>query len=190
LPVVPRLLADDISPERLATLLSEQGGRMSMFSPEGDLFDMMAGRYSGAVNLGIYLKAHSGDILRVDRVGRPPEFISEPALTIGLAVQPSVIESLASKPEFRGRGLLARFLYSMPESLLGRRESNPATVPGSVQATYRTCLLTLLRLSEQTDENGELVPKILDFDNSARQVLWKFHEWLEPELAPLGSLGY
>jgi replicative DNA helicase len=76
------------------------------------VFDQMAGRYSqsGGPNLGVYLKGHVGDLLKVDRRGRPPEYVERPCLTIGLAVQPEVLRGLASRPGFRGRGLLARFL--------------------------------------------------------------------------------
>ena len=76
----------------------------------------MAGRYNQAAgsNLGVYLKSHAGDLLKVDRRGGPPEYVERPCLTIGLTVQPEVLQGLADRPGFRGRGLLARFLYSLP----------------------------------------------------------------------------
>src|SRR5829696_6634709 len=119
-PPVPRWLVDDATPEALAGLLATYG-RIALLSPEGDVFDQMAGRYSQAAgpNLGVYLKGHAGDLLKVDRRGRPPEYVERPCLTIGLAVQPEVLRGLASRPGFGGRGLLARFLYSLPPSLVG-----------------------------------------------------------------------
>ena len=95
------------------------------------MFDQMAGRYNQAAgpNLGVYLKGHAGDLLKVDRRGRPPEYVERPCLTIGLAVQPEVLRGLASRPGFGGRGLLARFLYSLPESLVGRRQPGAPPVP-------------------------------------------------------------
>ena len=44
-------------------------GRMAILSPEGDVFDIMAGRYkqNAGPNLGVYLKGHAGDPLNVDR---------------------------------------------------------------------------------------------------------------------------
>ena len=97
----------------LASLLAEQGGRIAVMAPEGDVFDLMAGRYSatGMPNFGVYLRGHAGDDLRVDRVSRPAEIVPAPALTVGLAVQPEIIRGLAMRPGFRGRGLLGRFLY-------------------------------------------------------------------------------
>jgi hypothetical protein len=62
----------DATPEALAGLLATYG-RIALVSPEGDVFDQMAGRYNQAVgpNLGVYLKGQAGDLLRIDRRGRP-----------------------------------------------------------------------------------------------------------------------
>ena len=70
----------------------------------------------------VFLRGHAGDDLRVDRVNRPPEHVERPALTMAVVVQPEVIAGLASKPGFRGRGLLGRILFSLPFSLIGYRE--------------------------------------------------------------------
>ena len=121
-PARPRLLTDDTTPERLATLLSLHGGRMAVMSPEGgEVFDQMGGRYatSRLPNFGVYLKGHTGDTLRVDRVNRPAEYVKQPAVTVALTMQPDVLARLMDTPGFRGRGLLGRFLYAMPPSLLG-----------------------------------------------------------------------
>jgi replicative DNA helicase len=102
------------------------------------VFDQMACRYNqtASPNLGVYLKGHAGDLLKVDRRGRPPEYVRRPCLTIGLTVQPEVLQGLASRPGFRGRGLLARFLYSLPESLVGRRQAGAPPVPTPVADRY------------------------------------------------------
>ncbi len=191
-PVPPRLIADDISPERLATLLHDQGGRMAVMSPEGDVFDLMAGRYSknGAPNFGVYLKGHAGDTIRVDRVGRPPEFVRRPALTMGLAIQPEVLRGLTDKPGFRGRGLLGRFLYAMPKSLLGSRDTNAPVMPQAIRAAYSERVKALLELPFATDEQGHPAPHILQLSPEARQHLQAFAVWLEPQLAEFGELGH
>jgi hypothetical protein len=79
-PPLPRWLVDDATPEALAGLLATYG-RIALLSPEGDVFDQMAGRYNQQVgpNLGVYLKGHAGDLLRVDRRGRPPEYVERPS---------------------------------------------------------------------------------------------------------------
>jgi hypothetical protein len=141
---IPRWLVDDATPEALAGLLATYG-RIALLSPEGDVFDQMAGRYNqqAGPNLGVYLKGHAGDLLKVDRRGRPPEYVDRPCLTIGLTVQPEVLRGLADRPGFRGRGLLARFLYSLPPSLVGRRQPGAPPVPPALADRYAVELQTL-----------------------------------------------
>lgn len=60
IPTLPRLWTDDITPERLATLMAENYERMGILSAEGGVFGIMAGRYSnGSPNLNIFLKSHA-----------------------------------------------------------------------------------------------------------------------------------
>jgi replicative DNA helicase len=181
-PPVPRWLVDDATPEALAGLLATYG-RIALLSPEGDVFDQMAGRYSQTAgpNLGVYLKGHSGDLLKVDRRGRPPEYIERPCLTIGLAVQPEVLRGLASRPGFGGRGLLARFLYSVPQSLVGRRQPGAPPVPAAVADRYALELQAVAAsLAVPTGDDG---PAVLTLNQEAAELLLGFERDLEPRLA-------
>jgi len=185
-----RYIADDCTPERLATLLRDQGGRIAVMSAEGDVFDLMAGRYSakGMGNFGVFLKGHAGDTLRIDRSGRS-EFVKAPAITIGLAVQPDVIRGLAGRPDFRGRGLLARFLYALPVSLLGHRNPDAPPVPDEIRSAYHANVLALLNLPFRSDENGDPGPHVLRLSSEAQGSVRHFEVWLEPQLSEFGELG-
>jgi len=184
-PPVPRWLVDDATPEALAGLLAVYG-RIALLSPEGDVFDQMAGRYSqsGGPNLGVYLKGHAGDLLKVDRRGRPPEYVERPCLTIGLAVQPEVLRGLAGRPGFGGRGLLARFLYSLPTSLVGHRQPGAPPVPAAVADRYTLELTALAAsLTIPVDLNAGEGPAVLTLDQAAAELLLGFERDLEPRLA-------
>jgi replicative DNA helicase len=183
-PPLPRSLVDDATPEALAGLLVTYG-RIALLSPEGDVFDQMAGRYNPTAgpNLGVYLKGHAGDLLKVDRRGRPPEYVERPCLTIGLAVQPEVLRGLAGRPGFGGRGLLARFLYSLPPSLVGRRQVGAPPVPAAVADRYALELQALaasLTIPAGPDSEG---PTLLTLDQPAGELLLGFERDLEPRLA-------
>jgi hypothetical protein len=56
-----------------------------------------------------------------------------------------VLQGLADKPAFRGRGLLARFLYAVPKSWIGSRDVNPPTVPPAVTEGYEQLVRQLCR---------------------------------------------
>jgi replicative DNA helicase len=188
-PPIPRWLVDDATPEALAGLLATYG-RIALLSPEGDVFDQMAGRYNQTAgpNLGVYLKGHAGDLLKVDRRGRPPEYVERPCLTIGLAVQPEVLRGLAGRPGFRGRGLLARFLYSLPHSLVGRRQPGAPPVPESVTDRY---IRELQALAASLTRPAGDDPTMLTLDPHADERLLAFERDLEPRLAAdRGDLAY
>jgi hypothetical protein len=191
-PAEPQFWCDDETPESLAKLLAEQGGRMLQASDEGTAFEIAKGRYSdqGRPNFEVYLKGHSGDSLRVGRVGRDGATVDRPALSMALAVQPDVICGLAEHASMRGRGLLARFLYAVPESLLGRRQVKPAPVLRSTTNAYHATVSTLWDLPGTVDEQGEPAPRWLKFSPGADAALEGFERWLEPQLAPGGKFSH
>lgn len=146
---IPRLWTSDSTPERLGTLLGQHFERMAWLSSEGGIFDILKGRYTGgALNLDLVLKSHSGDAERVDRGGREPLLLENPLLTIGLSPQPDLLHGLANTPGFRGRGLLARFLYLIPASILGYRTLKSDPIPISVKYAYKEGILKLLSLAD------------------------------------------
>ena len=184
-PTWPRLLADDITQEALTSLLHEQDGKVSILSAEGGLIEILAGRYTdGQPNIDILLKGHSGDAVLVDRKGRPPERIDDPAVTVGLTVQPDVVKGLARNRGFRGRGLLARFLYSLPPSRVGSREIEPEGIPDRVLLEYETNVLAMGREKSEWELVG---PVEFVLDEAAHRRLLAFQRELEPRLAPRAS---
>ncbi|WP_250548637.1 YfjI family protein [Pseudonocardia sp. H11422] len=185
-PSLPRLIADDVTTEAAASLLAEQGGRLAVLSAEGGIFSTLAGRYSGGVpSLEVFLKGHAGDLLRVDRKGRPAEHVAAPALTLGLALQPEVLADIARMPGFRGRGLLARILYSLPENTVGRRRVGAPAVPAPVDRTYTARLSRLvLLLADQHD------PLRLRLHRDADRHILELERQLEPRLAPHADLAH
>lgn len=137
---------------------------------------MLSGIYTKNVNIDVLLKGYSGDPIRVDRVGRNSETIMAPALTILLMAQPSVLSGIMSNDTFRGRGLTARFLYSIPTSFVGQRRYRSNPVPEEVYRRYADCITNLLE-----DEYSK-VPELITLSPQADRMLEAFAEELEPKL--------
>jgi Protein of unknown function (DUF3987) len=164
-PALPQLIVDDATAEKLGMILAQQGGRVASMSPEGGVFDLMAGLYSksGFPQFGVYLMGHSGDDLNTDRVSRKSVRVERPALTCAYAMQPQVVEGLAENSAFRGRGLLARFLYATPRSWIGERLIAPEPVPDTTRLEYRQAVRTLAAIEGETilhltaDASAELI---------------------------------
>lgn len=81
-----RLYVDDVTTEKLTSVLADGGGKAAIVSSEGGIFDMLSGIYSKNVNIDVMLKGHSGDCIRVDRIGRNSESIMNPALTPNMRI--------------------------------------------------------------------------------------------------------
>lgn len=186
IPKRPRLLADDATPEAVASLLAEHQ-RIAIVSTEGGLFEMMGGRYTqGIPNLDVYLKGYSGDPLRVDRKGRKTEWVQRPALTVVLTVQPAVVHDLAAKTGFRGRGVPARFWFTVPQSVVGYRKIDgvPA-VPGALAASWDSTLRALLWLPCAAEGEAE---RELRLSGGAHTAFQSFRVEVEVAMRPGADL--
>jgi replicative DNA helicase len=208
-----KLIVDDVTPEAVATILAEQGGRVSVLSPEGDIFGIMAGRYSaGPPNIGVYLKAHAGETVRIDRKTRS-EHIKQAAITIGVTTQPEVMRTFGSNNAFRGQGLLARFFFALPRSTVGTRRSETEPMADQVRSTYFHRMMMLLEnlhsvhsvhsVQGSNENEGGSVHNGNDLDHydsnnityieisiEAKNRLKAFMDWIEPQLGDYGALHY
>jgi putative DNA primase/helicase len=184
-PVAPRLFVDDVTPEALVPILADQGGRLALVSSEGGPFEMMVGRYSERANLEPYLQAWSGDTIRVDRVGRGSLTVPDARLVIGLTVQPQVIAALADKPELAGRGLTARFMYSIPPNLVGQRDL--ITNPEADEDAYDNYAKRIKDLATERRSVG--APETLTMTPEARLAFLQWRQDLEHRRSPDGELA-
>ncbi len=141
-----RLLVDDVTPEKLADLMDQQEGCITLSSAEGGVFDSMTGRYDKGANFDVYLKGHAGDMIVVDRIGRKANSIRNPRLSMMLAIQPDVLNGLMNNATFKGRGLCGRFLYALCASKVGRRQITPEPIPQRVKTDYQAFVRRLLEM--------------------------------------------
>lgn len=191
IPELPRLWGQDITPEKCGTLMAQNDERLAIFSAEGGIFDILAGRYSNGIpNLDLFLQAHSGDMVRVDRGSREPVFMAHPALTIGLSPQPDVLRGMANKPGFRGRGLLGRFLYALPVSPMGFRKLEPQPIPSHIREAYNNHVRALIDMKPATGEDGQSRPHVLILSSEAWREWKEFSRALETKLREGGKFEH
>ncbi len=190
-PRVTRVVVDDITPERIASVLAEQDGSVAVMSPEGGFFGNIGGRYSDIPSLETMLKAHAGDDIRVDRQGRAGETVPRPALTVCISAQPEVAAELGKIPGFRGKGGAARFLVSMPKSNLGHRRVSVPPMPPATAAAWARCITRVLEMTPagRDQYDGYPVPHRIRLSDQARAEHLRFREEIEPELSEFGYLG-
>lgn len=168
-----RLMVDDTTPEALASMMANQNGTAAVISTEGGVFDVLAGRYSGNVNVDVFTKAFSGDPINIERKGSPSIRIEAPVLTMLLTVQPQVLSAIMDNKAFRGRGFLARFLYSLPASPVGHRAYETTPVREEIKEKYKKLVLKLLSLPKAE------TPKRIRFSDEAHQYCKSFFHEIE-----------
>lgn len=187
-----RLVVDDATPEALALRLAEQGGRLGLFSAEGGgFFELLAGRYSGerGAAIEVYLKSHAGDTLKTDRIQRTGELIVRPALTVGVTTQPDTLRTLAASPGARSRGLIARFLFSVPTPNIGYRRIDAPAMQRETRSEYARNIRRLLSVkTESTNEALDPQPRELLLSESAREVYNTQAQRFEERQRPDGDL--
>lgn len=178
---LPRYLVDDATPEKFVSLLADHGA-FGAVSDEPGLFGILAGRYSsGTPNIEWLLKATSGAPISVDRIGREGEQVVDPALSIGCCIQPGRLVELGQVKAFRDSGLLARWFYVVPESLVGGR-SRTRQVPEEVVNEWSARLIALAEEGVKRRESGS--PTKLQLADGARDALDELRVEVEPHLHP------
>ena len=178
----PVYLVDDITPEALGQLMADNQERAAILSAEGGIFKIIAGLYhNGQSNFDLFLKAHTGEDWSNNRIGREAKTMEAPALTLGLAVQPNVIEEIGKNPEFRDRGLSARFLYSWCTSRAGYRTLQTSPVPEITKMNYHNLIVSLMKIEGKHE---------LKMSPDAQAVWNEFYSDVEVLLRPAGKLEH
>lgn len=171
-----RLAVDDVTMEVLGKLLEQNKERIGIMSTEGGIFNILAGRYSDKTVIDIVLKAYSGDRFSQDRLGRKGQTLNNPLITMLLYVQPIIIKEVMENSEFIGRGLNARFLYSIPPSTIGKRRYRVMEIPEADRAEYVDTVKRLLAIP--VPEN----PKAVELDGDADKIAESFFYEIEKEM--------
>lgn len=178
---LPRWLVDDATPEKFVDLLAEQDGALGSVSAEPGVFGILAGRYSnGAPQIEWFLQATSGEALSVERMGRDGDDVPRPALSVACCIQPGRLIELGRVKTFRESGLLARFLYAVPASVVGER-GRPTPIDSDAAASWDRHVKALAVAA--ADMSAEK-PAVLTVSAEGREALEAMRARYEPELHP------
>ena len=175
-----RIAVDDVTPESLVRLL-EENGTLLMISDEAGMLGNFSGRYSNNVpNIDLLLKCWNGETFISDRATRSSIVLKKPYMSVCLACQPYVFDSMINNTAFRGSGLIARFLYCYPKSNIGTRKYDTQAVPETVIENYKN--LTYKLLQDKFTFHSDM-EKYLHFDSKAYgEFVDYYNNYIEPQL--------
>lgn len=186
-PPQPRVYTREATPEALVRLLADQEGRLAVVTDEGSDFYEMASRYSGngKGNVGVYVDGFDGKRHLSDRAGRDPIVIERTTLTVCLFGQPVVLRELGGDVQMAGRGVLARFCWSLPTTKVGRRPVQRESVDDGLLEEWAELVCSLARQAEGIGE-----PVVLRLSAEAKRTWDAWREQHEPRLRPdVGDLA-
>lgn len=175
-----RIVVDDITPESLVHQL-EQNDTLLMISDEAGMLANFGGRYSNNVpNLDLLLKSWNGETYISDRATRESIVLKKPYLSISLACQPYLFDSMMSNQAFRGSGLVARFVYCFPKNNIGLRKYDTVPISEKTAENYR--LLVYKLLNDKFCFNDE-IEQYFHFDDKAyKEFVDIYNNFIEPNL--------
>lgn len=176
-PPAPCTWVTSPTPEGLHVKMAENGGRVAVFADEGGVIGIIAGRYSskGTADLDPFLSGYVGQPLKAPRASKDRPDVPAAYLTIGLAVQPSVLAEAAEVSGAEERGLLGRFLFSLPDSKVGTRMYNDSIpVPEEVERAYADAAMSWARWGPPP---GQL--RQIGLTSAAYDLYAKFHDSIE-----------
>ena len=102
-----------------------------------------------------------------------------------LTVQPEVINEIGENRQFRGKGLLARFLYSLCKSQVGyraRKDNEVKAIPDNISAQYWKHIFSLMDVSQDST--------ILTLSPEAEKTWTEFYNDIERDMRSGGSLAH
>ena len=120
----PVLYSQDATDEGLSLECYQQGGCISMASPEGGEFvDILLGKYKDDSTKGntFFLKAVTGERVQKTRAGTANYTIDRAVLNGLMFIQPHILEPLLNDITSRKQGVLARFGLNSAPSRVGQR---------------------------------------------------------------------
>lgn len=166
-----QIFTDDCTSESMIRLLKDNHGRMALISAEGGAFDNIIGRYTKKPKLDVWLKGICGDTIRVDRINREPDYIRNPALSMIISAQPSVLSEIMQNGLLDGRGFLARLLYINIPNAAMPKSFQSAPIPVAIQEDYDNLIFHLLNFSENEPITLHLAPEAVNrMDKLCRSI--------------------
>jgi hypothetical protein len=192
----PDLLTADATPEAIRGLLIRNGEKVGLAAPETDFQQLTGSRYgTGSQNLNLMLAGKSGDFLPAHRVGRDQP-LEHPSIACILYVQPAAVRDVLRDANANGRGLVQRFAFIQPLSLMGSRLLTPPQVPARLTAAWDSNIRLILDrpwpgrvvLTPDGLLRHDQPARILTLEPAADELFCALRADIEPRLKERGDL--
>jgi hypothetical protein len=170
--VQPRLIVDDCTPEKMASLMAASPYLVSATPEARKAIEVLLGRYSSKDKDqpadDVFVKAYSGDKITVDRQAAGSIDVPAPCLSVLWMVQPGMVDRMLSTAALKDSGFLQRCLFGHSEGITGNFEQS-VRVPQEVFDDYRSALRMVLRHDPSSPQVIKMTPEAGRAINQVRE---------------------
>ena len=169
-----RFIGSNVTPEAYPEIMLENNGATAILDDEGDLFELLAGRYQDAPTLDPFLKGYNGSPLESHRRGRPSIVVPKANLSVLILAQPFVVDGVFADSRMVGKGLVPRFLIARPEPL---REYGPEPpISAKLKADYEAAVCKMMGVGTHCFTlSAEAQRLFMEFRDERREK--QFDDW-------------
>lgn len=169
-----RFIQGNVTPEAVPDIMMENGDATAQMDDEGELFEVLAGRYQDIPSLDPWLKGYTGTTpLQSIRRGRCVT-VNKPAMATMILSQLDTLRELMDNRHMAAKGFIARFMIAVPAPVKEYGEEPP--IPDSVAVAYRAAVRRLYDLHPQTCTlTPEARSLFMAFRDESRKKKWA--EW-------------
>ena len=185
-PKKPHLYLTDTTTEALRRYL-ELHGSIGMLSVEGSSLVESFGRYSGAKgpDMALLLSAHAGDADKGARVSGT-HGVQEALASLGITVQPVVLQTLGRDRMAKGRGFLDRILWFVPSDPRGTRNYyQTCPLDKRISRRWREICRRILDIPQP--QKSQPIPSVI-LDTDATEEWLEFAQGIEDRQKPGSDL--
>lgn len=172
-PILKKHLVQDFTPEALVKVHQHNPRGLGVYADELASWFKNFDRYNKGSEEQFWLSNWSGKPIVIDRKGDEPILINSPAISVGGTIQNGILNDLA-KDSRSQNGFTDRILFAMPDGLKKPYPNDTDLKPQLSQEWY-FYLATLLDLSAATDDEGNTIPRLLQFTPQAKEVLKRWN---------------
>lgn len=174
-PMRKRFLVSDITPEGLSFIHAQNKRGLCLWTDELSAWFKNFNRYNSGSEEQFWLSVFSAKATISDRKGnRSSIFIKRPYISVVGTIQKKILGEL-SKGERSSNGFIDRILFVMP-NLQQKARWSKAELPEDTEKRWGGIIRRLIDLPCAKDEEGEVSPEIIPFEEEAKARLYMWQE--------------
>ncbi len=168
-PIWKKIILSDFTPEALSEIHRFNLRGLGVYTDELNQWIKNFNRYSTGSATEFWLSNFSRTPINIDRKGQDPVLISDPCISVCGSIQPGILQEL-SRDNRSQNGFIDRILFSYPETLKKEYWSE-TELNENISEDWNQIVNYLLELPLRSDNNGGISPTIMEFTETAKDVL-------------------